>query len=70
MTQSAEELARGLTKRERLDLRRYARGSSSCKTSMRRFVEAGIVGFTDEAGIKCDNLTPLGLRVAALLKEE
>lgn len=61
------EIAGQLTKRMRLDVRRYARGSMPCRTSMQHFVEIGLIGFTDEAGIRCDNFSDLGRRVASVL---
>ncbi len=67
---TAEEIAGKLTKRQRLDLRRYVRGSMPCRTSMKYFIADGLIGFTDEAGIRCDNLSSLGLQVAALLSKK
>lgn len=66
----AKEIAGKLTKRERLDVRRYKRGSIPCKSSMRSFIEKGLIGFSDENGIRCDNFTPLGLAVARELGEK
>ena len=68
MTQSAEDVARGLTKRQRLDVRRIRNGRSVCRTSGKFFIAEGLANASNPLQVM--TLTPLGLRVAALLKEE
>lgn len=66
-----EEIAGKLTKRERLDLRRYIRGSSICRTSGKRLVELGLIipaRFVGGRPIDADYVSPLGLAVAAALR--